>query len=129
MSDESNIDDLIAQTSALIREAYARGFAAGGSAMRDNILKAASAPIEPSHHRLKLEPGSYSVTGFSTPKRRAPRGNVRALVNRILGTSPGLSTGKLGETAATIDNRVSPSSVSNELRRYEGVRYKKEGRG
>jgi hypothetical protein len=133
MSHERELADIRAQMSSLLEDAYARGFADGGAAMRDNILKAASAPLEQrsqSHYRLKAEPGSYSLTGFSapSPKQRARRGSVRILVDRILNAQPGLTTGEIGDGAAAIDNDVSPSSVSNELRRYEGIRYRRDGR-
>jgi len=131
MSNEPNVNDLIAQTSAAIREAFARGFAAGGAAMRDNILKAAGAPLanQPTSLRANDVHLLPPIVTRPTLKQRAPRGSVSALVNRILDEKPGLSTGNLGEAVAALDNRISPSSVSNELRRYESVRYRKEGRG
>ncbi len=105
----------------MVREAYQRGYADGSAAMRDSILKAASAPLSPQTIKPDL------VRRPEESKTRAPRGSVRGLVQRVLTETPGLRTGEIGERVAGLDPRVSPSSASNELRRFEGQFYRKEG--
>lgn len=123
MSRTNPTADISDQMSALIEQAYRRGYADGGNAMRDNILKAAGAPFAGAPAAMiaaEVKPVQ------DDDKARAPRGLVRELVKRVLGESPGLAAGEIGERAARLDPRVSPTSASVELRRLEGQLYRIE---
>src|SRR4051794_34728211 len=103
----------------------------GTTPIRHPLQTRPSAPLEQanqSHYRLKLEAGAVTTTSPAPiPKQRARRGSVGVLVSRSLKEHPGLLAGEIGEHVVALDSRVSPSSVNNELRRYEGSRYKREG--
>jgi hypothetical protein len=116
-----------------INAAYADGYIAGGANMRDNILRAAQAPGEArSSQGADFKP---PVLGALRPREersdtqsRAPRGLVADLLKTALRESPGSSIIALEEWVTKADPRVSSKSVGNELRRFAGKRYRRDGR-
>jgi hypothetical protein len=63
-----------------------------------------------------------------TPVKRAPRGLVGEVVELVLETHPGLTLSEIETLARDADERVAPKSISNELHRKKGEKYRQEGR-
>lgn len=134
MSAEDEIKDLLSDLGKLVANAYARGFTAGSMAMRENIIQAASAP-------MAVRPGAVSMAIQVTeaddtadeaappaPTPRAPKGLVPAVIRHVLETHPGSTTAEITSMIKIIERRVAAASVGNELRRFDGKLYERDGR-
>ena len=154
MSVETDIPELIDEVSRLVRAAYRRGFDAGSLAMRESIMKAVSAPMSVSMRgTIDVSPRVVGVVeegddaekiakAFSVPveeareslrrgteilQRRAPRGLVAEFLHDQLREAPGQTIRELEEVVELFDSRIARKSVGNELRRFEDVKYGREG--
>jgi hypothetical protein len=126
MADSSPLGDLfekaktaVAEFSSLLQEAYRRGRQDGADEMRENIIRAASAPMSDKQPHSPVE-----------SQDRAPllRGSVRPVIKSVLRAHPGCTTAQAELHAVKIDPRISRFSVGGELRRNRGKHYRKNGR-
>ena len=146
MSADDAFRDLDGPLRSLVAELYARGYREGAAAMRDSILRAADIPLD------GLQPTSISDSA-STPemtqgeriarkirvmtaagrdqieRARAPHGAVSTAVELVLKENPGLPMKEIISRVIELDDRISPSSVGTELRRYDTDRYHQDGNG
>jgi hypothetical protein len=136
MSDEADIKALANDAAEKVLAAYRRGFEAGGIAMRNTILKAASAPVSVSlgsgngpieFTQIVSVPPPKSPSGRNLSRPRAPKGLVGDLIRTQLQECPGLPISDLEADVILIDARIAPKTVGNELRRFEGKKYRREG--
>ena len=113
----------------LLEEAFRRGVRVGAE-MSKRAIDAALLGYEPQAKGDALAEAGNS-TAISTPPssgRRATPGTVRQIVKLVLQDTPGARVIEIQNTAKTLDASISPSSVSNELNRHKGTRYRQEGR-
>jgi len=136
MPDDNELERLTAEITRLVKAVYDGGFSAGGLAMRDNILQAASAP-------MAMRPGAVSMAiqvteqpdtakgaadvGKGVPVVRAPKGLVPATIREALLAAPGSTVSQLVDLAFFIEPRVAAASIGNELRRFDGKLYERDG--
>lgn len=126
--------------SEIVQQAYDAGFTDGGLAMREHILMRANEPVAIRAGEVRLSgsvAGQGTVTGNlsvgSSPHQRriasrAPRGKVREVIDQILRQEPGLSIVEVEERVAALTPEVGRKSVGNQLRKYEGDLYRREGK-
>jgi len=101
-----------------VRDALGRAYTAGEESMRQTILKAASRPgVTILKSERKPEPSD-----------RAPRGLVQEVVACVLRDRPGTHINEVEVEAVRREPRISAKSVGNEMRRYLGTKYRREGR-
>jgi hypothetical protein len=110
----------------LLEEAFRRGVRVG-SDMSKHAIDAMLIAVSPDGTRqaVTVEVKSY-VEGV---RRRSPPGAVRSLVELILQDAPGSRVRDIQNMSQALDATISQSSVSNELNRHRGIRYRQEGRG
>lgn len=111
---------LIKEIEALLQLAYEQGVSDGIQRVFDAVKtpKQSTAqaadfsvrPMLPQHHH-----------------QRAPRGLVAEVLAAVLAEKPGLTISDYEWLVTQRDGRISERTVGNELRRYEGVRYKRQG--
>ena len=125
----SRFEELIVEMRAEIEAAYKRGFEAGASDMRDRILNAAQGPVEapaPGPRKAFVTPSHWKP--LTIVQTRAPRGAVGAMLRRILTEKPGLTVTEIEAIAPEYDPEVAAKSIGNELRRFDGMKYKRDQR-
>ena len=140
MTDDTTDDlqQILQQMNQLARAAYDRGFQAGGIAMRNSIIAAANAP-------MMLRGGAVTVDAMTgaiydvdpmvqhhaveraSGGPRAPRGLVADIIRSALTHNPGQTIVQLEKFADLTDDRVNRKTVGNQLRRFEGVLYERDG--
>lgn len=124
---------------AAAKEAYERGFREGSQAAAAKILRA----IEAAAHGAPvpaLKSGDVAIgeaTVHREPRpsvvkvphhgKRAPRGLTKAVLKRVLSHGIGLPMAEVQRRAVSMDSRVSPKTVYNEL--YREPEYWKDDRG
>lgn len=134
------LDAVIEALKAQLEAAYQRGFAAGAEEMRSRILQVAQVPQVESRGRSALADMYAHPSPNQTPNlgdilgemnaKRAPRGSVGRMINRILAEHPeGLLIAEVEGLAPRYDADVAIKSIGNELRRFEGERYRRDERG
>jgi hypothetical protein len=128
-------DELIEDLRAAAKAEYGRGFADGLAAMRQRILDVASAPSQGSLADL-YAPQARPELGDILPRKaaeaglRAPRGSVGRMMVRLLSAHPdGLTATQIKGIAPKYDAEVAAKSIGNELRRFEGEKYRRDERG
>lgn len=118
------LDNYSRQIQDLVQQAYNDGFKAGEQAMLGRIQAAVAGP--------GASPQTSIIgSARSTPQpqtKRAPRGLVGEVVEAVLINEEGLSLLEIEERATTLDPRVAPKSISNELHRKKDVKYRQDGR-
>ncbi|MGH6767749.1 MAG: hypothetical protein ACRECO_01880 [Xanthobacteraceae bacterium] len=119
MSKTDNIDDLVGEVIRAIKLAYGRGFHAGGAAMRDTILQAADDLNIPTHDEI-----AASIRTNGAPK--SSWGSVVAAMRMILTKEPNLTVHEIEERGMALYPDINIRSFGNQLRRYEGVKYKRD---
>ncbi|MBN8534426.1 MAG: hypothetical protein J0L51_10070 [Rhizobiales bacterium] len=131
------LDAVIAAIREQIDAAYQRGFAAGAEDMRGRILQLAQAEVRPrsaladmfAHQQPAQARRLGDIFGEMNAKR-APRGSVGRMINQILAEHPeGLIIAEVEGLAPQYDAEVAIKSIGNELRRFEGERYRRDERG
>jgi hypothetical protein len=134
------LDAMIVALKAQLEAAYQRGFAAGAEDMRSRILQVAQTPQIASHPPNWLDhifddqqtasPRKLADPTVEPTAKRAPRGSVGRMINQILAEHPeGLITAEVEGLAPKYDAEVAIKSIGNELRRFEGERYRRDERG
>lgn len=134
----TTIDEDIAAISAAIRDLVTRV----AEDTRQNTIKSimaaatkvaapASSPAPaPAPARSPLA-GMFSrepptLADFLTkPRTRAPRGSVRKVLDPILADHPGLTIAEIETHGERRNKEVAAKSYGNELRRLEGIRYRR----
>ena len=121
----------------LIETAFRQGVAFGIRKVLNggSILLANFEQTEPSQgqqHRAgvssELERPRRRYRRRAPPKqKRAPSGSVGRVVDLVLAEHPGSRVVEIGDLVVQRDPTISRSSVTNELRRKLGQRYRKEG--
>jgi len=130
-------DELRALIMAAIEELGSRRFNEGGAAMREAILRATQHPLEMmmAHtggmaNLAKSIVGSAStVTVEESTKARAPRGSVGKAIDPLLRANPGMLVPDLEAEVKRRHPEIHPKSIGNELRRFEGGKYKRDREG
>lgn len=121
------IEQLRSQMKVEIEAAYQRGLVDGASQMRDRILNAAQNPEPPAP--VKASDKIWRVHVASSGITRAPRGAVGAMLKRILTDKPGLTVTEIEAIAPEYDPEVAAKSIGNELRRFDGTKYRRRENG
>lgn len=121
-----NIDDL----APFINAIYQRG----REDARNAILIAAGSPLVTGRPVPPSLIGAGSPDGkgspaLKSPVRRAPRGTVPKVLDKMLTEHPGKTIAEYEELAPSYDNRISIKSVGNELRRHEHTKYRRNDDG
>lgn len=146
MSADDTFRDFDGPLRSLVAEIYARGYREGAAAMRDSILRAADMPmdgLQPTSigdsasipemtqgERTARKTRVVTAVGRDQIERaRAPHGAVSTAVELVLKASPGLPMKEIISRVIELDDRISPSSVGTELRRYDTDRYHQDGNG
>lgn len=111
----------------VLNEAYRKGVSDGGSAAVNAIVNAAASATGFSHEYEKKLNQTLAVD--KSRNSRAPRGLLQKVVAEVLREEAGLSGFTIAERAVKLDPRISERSVGGELRRNNGIFYRKEGRG
>jgi hypothetical protein len=144
MTDDTTDDlhTILAEVNQLVRAAYERGFQAGGIAMRNSIIAAANAPMTLKGGSLTMSTGPFEsgrVYDLDLSARRetagagggggprAPRGLVANLIRIALTNTPGQTIVDLEKTVQMMDSRVNRKTVGNQMRRFDGVLYERNG--
>jgi hypothetical protein len=152
MTDETSRelrDQLLGFVDKLVASAWAGGFKAGGEAMRETILRAVHTPVPPAPSPVSLappypapppqapvSPAPVSPAGETSPGHsgtpaglRAPRGSVGRTIDGLLADrTEGILISELEKVASTAEG-IAIKSVGNELRRYEGKKYRRDRPG
>lgn len=111
---------------AILEEVYQQGVADGSAATTQAIINAARNASGTSASLTQTAGATLSATGVVSD--RAPRGLLRQVVTKILEEHPGLTITEVTELAPKIDARISDRSVGGEIRRGEGIQYRREGK-
>jgi hypothetical protein len=130
-------DAIVAALGEQIDAAYWRGFAAGAEDMRNRILQVAQVETRPKSaladmlvHQQPVQPRGLGDIHGEMNAKRAPRGSVGRMINQILADHPeGLIIAEVEGLAPKYDADVAVKSIGNELRRFEGERYRRDERG
>ncbi|MCY4549865.1 MAG: hypothetical protein OXC28_15985 [Defluviicoccus sp.] len=104
--------------SALIAEIEAEAYARGQADARNEVLKALGA-AEGSKRRAEAARGGRPAKARRRAggRKRAPRGSVRRLVERVLGDHPGSTAPEIaGRAADHVERSVKLASIRVELR-------------
>lgn len=120
--------------SALVAEIEAEAYARGRADARGEMLAALGAPgASTPRPRARRNDGSSASPPARKPRagagKRAPKGSVRALVERVLRDRPGLTAREIVDRAdGDAERLVKPGSIRAELQtgRKQG-RYESEG--
>ena len=86
-------------------------------------MAAAPSPPSPDESRQAQRPRRI---GSGARRRRALRGAVGQAIDLVLGEKPGLRMKEIQQLATDLDPTISASSVTNELRRRKGLRYRQD---
>lgn len=114
-------DALIDTINQRLRDAYH----AGWQDARAAILSAAALPPGPP---AEPQTGMSDNLQFrQRAGRRAPKGLLTSVLTKVIADHPGSTVQELERLMPSYDDRVSPKSVGNELRRGEGERYVRDG--
>lgn len=123
------VETVIAAMRPVVRNAVERALAVGSHRMRDNILKAAGAPIVAYQHTGETVQAGPENDDDDEPddRRRAPRGLLQTLLAKVLGENPGLVLSDVETKVLALDDRLARRSIYGELRRKEGELYHRQG--
>lgn len=137
MAEEFDIDALIAdaaQASSVaigpfIQEVARKAFAAGQAAERQRVVDmingGGARPVAQAEPRPAFVPEPPPAEPAAEAPRRAPRGLTKSVTDFVLEQfSGGLPLDELQEQVVTMDHRVSPKTVYNELMRGRGKDYR-----
>src|SRR5207253_2662937 len=101
-----------------IKLAYARGFQAGGLKMRETILNAADDLRAPTHDEIAASIRHYG--------QRSSWGSVVSAMHSILSKEPNLTVPEIEHRGASLFPDINVRSFGNQLRRYEGKKYRRD---
>jgi hypothetical protein len=118
MSKSDTVDDLVSEVTRAVKLAYARGFHSGGAAMRSTILQAADDLNIPTHDEIAASIRHYG--------QRSSWGSVVAAMREILTKEPNLTVHEIEERGRALYPDINIRSYGNQLRRYEGTKYKRD---
>lgn len=124
-----DIDDLFDDLLATVRDkllvAYQRGERAGRAAAKEAILLAVGRDEDEGRLVYIAEP-KRNIVG-NTPTK-APRGLVAKAIREVLKADPGLPISEIEARVIAAYPVISPKTIGNELRRQEGLEYRREGK-
>jgi len=118
MSKLGTVDDLVNDVTRDVKLAYARGFQAGGLKMRETILSAADDLKAPTHDEIARDIRHYG--------QRSSWGSVVSAMQSILAEEPNLTVPEIERRGATQFPDINIRSFGNQLRRYEGKKYRRD---
>lgn len=118
MSKLGTVDDLVNDVTRAIKLAYGRGFQAGGLQMRKTILNAADGLSAPTHNEIAASIRHYG--------QRSSWGSVVAAMHTILSNEPSLTVPEIEERGKTVFPDINIRSFGNQLRRYQGEKYRRD---
>lgn len=128
-SDLSDLEDAVRKELAgSIREAVQAAYARGYNDARRAILEATNIPELERAPAPAQTPDSGGSTESGQPKR-APRGLVPSVIQKVLREMPGTELADLEKIVPEKDDRIAVRSVGNELRRREGTAYERDEPG
>jgi hypothetical protein len=121
---------ILASMEAALKAAYEQGVQDG----IDRIVAAARAPASPAppvaQDDTADDDGEIEESTFvGTVIRRAPRGLVPSVVDRMLREHPGKIIAEYEQMKDHYDARVSRKSIGNEIRRMEDKKYRRNDKG
>ena len=116
---------VLAAINAAIKSAYEQGAQDG----IDRIVQAARAPAGPAVVPQTAAPVVTAEQPATPPRKRAKRGLLPVVMNQMLSEHPGLTTQQYVDKIGDYDQTVKANSVGNELRRGDGTRYERRGKG
>ena len=139
MSDEDGLNEMLVEVQKVFTAVYQRAYEAGGIDMRNNILKAANAPMafKSGSGVVSSVRGSF-ITGYAPvaqPKVkagvRARRGLTGEFIREALTRNPGQTPAQLEKLARALEPEILGKSIGNTLRRFDGIQYERapDGRG
>jgi hypothetical protein len=122
----------------MLQRAFARGLnmgveiaatanAQGIALLKRDLSEMDVAPSSVSHEQEPHQARRPRRATSGVKRRRAPRGAVGQAIDLVLGDKPGLRMKEIQELATELDATISRSSVTNELRRRKGLRYRQDG--
>jgi hypothetical protein len=125
----------------LLEQAFRNGYRAGVEFARkataaplDEALRELVAAAPPAPHIPLVSASGSKAPGPRRPRRVRPRqsgraapGSVRPAVELALEQNPGARIIDIQRLATSLDPTISATSVTNELRRNSGTRYRQEG--
>jgi len=97
----------------------------GMALLKRDLSEIGVAPTSTSHERESHQVRPRRAK--SGRRRRATRGAVGQAIELVLGEKPGQRMNEIQQLATELDPTISRSSVSNELNRRKGLRYRKDG--
>ncbi len=108
-----------------LQEAYERGRQKGAKDMLESIAKQARKSMS---QNLTSEADQEEAKQKATHrKKRAAKGTVRALVQRMMLQEPKLTVPEYRNRALSLDKHVSGKSIENEIYRNNGKLYQRDG--
>ena len=119
----SFLDELADTLSRAEAAAYERGKNDGQREMLDELISNAQAKQQAAQQDTETQPprsGAIEADGArpASARKRAPKGTVRSLINRVLSSRPGLKPIQILAHAETDHEKmVQPPSLRNQLRR------------
>lgn len=123
-------DELRELIMAAIQELGCRRFNEGGSAMREAIFQATKFQHETFLGSAGVKPAiADSASSPEAVRARAPRGAVGNAIEPILRANPGMLVPDLEAAVKQLHPEIHPKSIGNELRRFEGEKYKRDREG
>lgn len=126
-------DELRELIMAAIQELGSRRFNEGGLAMREAILQATKYQYGTFLGGAGAAGGKSTLIGSaSSPeavRARAARGAVGKAIDPILRANPGMLVPDLESEVKRLHPEIHPKSIGNELRRFEGEKYKRDREG
>jgi hypothetical protein len=149
LSDPASTDPVAVAMRPVLRKAFEAGVKIGVSmaanaakAMLDDALRSVNERLKPLEAQTeKLLKVAQTVTAKAAPHvskkrspahrriKRAPRGRVSEIVQKVLKEYPGAATSEVEEFGIIEDPKVARKSFGNELRRGSGSSYRKDGSG
>lgn len=118
MSKAINVDDLVEDVTRAIKLAFARGVEFGGKEMRQHIMEAVEERGIVTHDKIAASIRHYG--------QRSSWGSVVAAMHAILTKEPNLTVHEIEERGTKLYPDINIRSFSNQLRRYEGQKYKRD---
>lgn len=110
-----------------LSDVFAAGVKTGAERMRIAIIQAAQVAPDGPEQTHQVTADLHSSSSMHAKADRAPRGAVRAAIQRVLADSPGITEQDLGLKVNQYDPEVSAKSMGGELRRKRGELYRSEG--
>jgi len=118
-----------------VENAFRQGLRAGVSIARDSAARSFDAAeknaerilaqANPSQHTPAVVPRRQAKRRGGTSSTRVAHGTIRPIVEAVLSSeSRGLRIVEIQQQAAILDKNIAPASISNELRRNLGTRYR-----